>query len=425
MRHIFDQYSHPENRLTHALACCLAEDGKLLRAFVAWATGHKPPSGRLHIVEQRLPGEAEDAEVEPGNAGLPDIWIYTDEGWSLLIENKVASTLTRRQLERHQATAERRGFDDVRLLAIDVNEPARALPAECAFRKWSDVYVWFKRHAGRSEWARRFAEYMPVAEVRMVEDGYPLEGTLTVFDGIPFDNDHPYAYREAKRLLKLAMDELQRDPKLKKMLGVDPDADRRPAITGREGTAVWDFLPLKAAQGSTEFIKFPHPTLGVQSERLLVQLTLPNGMRREYRRRLLDLGQDGFAELLGKVNTKLCRSQKGVSGAAPMGFILQRHYRSQRSRGTIDAMLEFDLRTAFSDKRRTGEVKHQSEWLAAAYAAYKNKRSNIQLAIGATFAYGECGAIKTRRALELVRDTWLATRPVLVAMGVVPAGRVS
>ena len=37
MRNIFDQYSHPENRLTHALASCLAEDRKLLRRFVGWA----------------------------------------------------------------------------------------------------------------------------------------------------------------------------------------------------------------------------------------------------------------------------------------------------------------------------------------------------------------------------------------------------
>jgi len=37
MRNIFDQYTHPENRLTHALMSSLAADPELLRSFVRWA----------------------------------------------------------------------------------------------------------------------------------------------------------------------------------------------------------------------------------------------------------------------------------------------------------------------------------------------------------------------------------------------------
>jgi hypothetical protein len=36
MRMLFDQYVHPENRLTHALVACLAEDPTFLAAFLRW-----------------------------------------------------------------------------------------------------------------------------------------------------------------------------------------------------------------------------------------------------------------------------------------------------------------------------------------------------------------------------------------------------
>lgn len=61
MRNIFDQYTQPENRLTHALVTAFAEDPKLLRKFVKWVTDVAPPK-RLKVVEQQLPGEYELAE---------------------------------------------------------------------------------------------------------------------------------------------------------------------------------------------------------------------------------------------------------------------------------------------------------------------------------------------------------------------------
>jgi hypothetical protein len=35
MRNLFDQYTHPENRLTHALVSSIAQDQYLLREFIA------------------------------------------------------------------------------------------------------------------------------------------------------------------------------------------------------------------------------------------------------------------------------------------------------------------------------------------------------------------------------------------------------
>ena len=109
MRNVFDQYTQPENRLTHSLACALDADPRLLRRFVKWTTGKSAPSS-LKIVEQQLPGEMELEEEGDERLGLPDAWIHDNDSWSLLIESKVASKLSFEQLKRHHRTAKSRGL---------------------------------------------------------------------------------------------------------------------------------------------------------------------------------------------------------------------------------------------------------------------------------------------------------------------------
>jgi hypothetical protein len=94
MRNIFDQYSQPENRLTHALVSALAADRNLLMAFVKWITGQRPPTRRLTIVEQNLPGEEDANETdEASGSSLPDAWIHDGESWAVIIESKIESRL--------------------------------------------------------------------------------------------------------------------------------------------------------------------------------------------------------------------------------------------------------------------------------------------------------------------------------------------
>tara|TARA_B110000503_G_C7166489_1_gene422115 strand:+ start:4748 stop:5170 length:423 start_codon:yes stop_codon:yes gene_type:complete len=139
VRNIFDQYSQPENRLTHALVSTLGEDVVLLRKFVRWVTGI-PSLRRLKVVEQQLPGEFEMAKDDYERAGLPDAWIHDDDEWSLLIESKVAAILSLDQLERHYRTAQKRGFSNVTVLAIDVLNPKGKLPDYVIFRTWREIY---------------------------------------------------------------------------------------------------------------------------------------------------------------------------------------------------------------------------------------------------------------------------------------------
>ena len=97
VRNVFDQYSQPENRLTHALACCLHEDDVLARELVRWLTARPTPEGDLHIVEQSLPGQP-SADDDGARDSLPDAWIYSDDGWSLLLESKVQAPIDVDQL---------------------------------------------------------------------------------------------------------------------------------------------------------------------------------------------------------------------------------------------------------------------------------------------------------------------------------------
>lgn len=416
MRHLFDQYSQPENRLTHALVCSLANDPVLLKRFVHWATGQKAPSSQLSIVEQTLPGQEEPLqEDQERRRGLPDGWIYDDENWCLLIENKIQSPLTRNQLERHRATAIRRGYEKISLLALVPNpsEEPGLYGDSVLLRKWTDLYLWMSQQT-QSEWAARLISYMQVLEQKLVLESYLREGTLTVFDGIKFGKENPYSYIEAKRLLRLALDELRNRSELQKQLGMDAKGEGRPAITGRDSTRVWNFLSLKQARGVTSFTEFPHLTLGIHDNELIAIVTVPNGIRREFRRSLLAGGQDSFTAVFRTILDNLNEKLKDVQGATPWVEVVQRRYPFQRAEPILDARLQFDLRTAFGDVNANGNsVKKQPQWLQATYDGLSKRNSNLQLGVGAIFPFDRCPAVRSPEILDHVANVWLACSPLI------------
>ena len=416
MRNVFDQYLQPENRLTHALVTALHEDPALLRSFVCWTFDKSPRGvGQLEIVEQRLPGTLEQEEQK--ESGIPDAWIHDGKSWCLLVESKIASKLENGQLCRHIRTAERLEFTTVNLLAIDVVEPERALPSGVRFRRWSEVYEWLIRRASTSDWACRTARYFEVAERKLSNEGYLKEGTLTTFTGFAFGRDEPYAYREAKRLLRLAMGELRKRDDLVEELGMDPNGMGRGAITGSQSDEVWDYLPLDGAP--EKFTQYPHLTLSVQSDRLVTIVTVPNGIQPRLRKCIVDLGLDGFMDLARDISERLSVVSRDYPGAVPYMEAVQRHYTSQRAEAIYDARIEFDLRTAFGDDTVRPHVKQQPQWLTAIYKATANRRSNLQLGIGAMFPYGRCPATSEWCILDGIAGAWISCRPLLQAMRLV------
>jgi hypothetical protein len=256
---------------------------------------------------------------------------------------------------------------------------------------------------------------MTVAEGRMVAAEYLKEGTLTSFEGLPFDRENPYTYREAKRILGLLMGEMRTRRQLADRLGADLEAPGRKAITGTDANSVWNFLRLGKSDGEDAFTKHPHLTLSIQWNRALVQVTVPNGLDGQLRKALVGLGAARFKEVLAKVSKGTRPILVKEPAAVPYLMLLQRHYPSQRSEGIVDARLEFDLRTAFGDGGCP--VKEQPEWLDLAHNAFAGRRSNLQLSVGVAFPYGICGSVRNRGFADMVERSWLACLPLIEAMG--------
>jgi hypothetical protein len=248
MRNVFDQYSQPENKLTHALVTALHSDPKLLRPFlrnVAEISGRIPR--QLRVTEQSLPGEIPVDREDESATGLPDACIYDEEeDWAVVIECKVSSKLTRNQLDRHLRTMRSRGFTQLSLLTITVGEAGIKLPENGTAKRWSQIYSWLRKEAA-SDWAARVAEFMESAEARWSDEGYLKEGTLTEFTGYPFGPELQVTYREAKRVQGLAMDEFRKMKSLEKEIHANLSGAGRSAITGTKTDSVWDYIPLKVA----------------------------------------------------------------------------------------------------------------------------------------------------------------------------------
>lgn len=415
MRNLFDQYNQPENRLTHALACCLNEDEKLSKQFIKWAIKEPPPS-KIVITEQRLPGEAEYSDEELEERGLPDVWIHDNENWSLLIESKISATLSTSQLDRHHRTAINRGFEKIRLLAIDLHKPRQRFPENFFFKSWTEIYRWMSNKSIESDWALKFKNYMEVAEAKLSSAGYLTEGTLTVFSGFPFSENSPYTYLEAKRVLRLALDELRKRDDLIRELGIDSKLAGRGAITGTQGTYVWDFLRLKESREEKNFTKYPHLTLSVRRDDVFALVTVPNNIKSQFRHNLVSHGEAHFVKIFEEISHDMKSCLQKAKGAIPWVEILQRHYPSQRSEPVEDARLAFDLRTAFKKSSGKNNAKYQPGWLHASYEALTKKQANLQLAVGVIFPYTTCREVNNAKIIDVVAKVWIACKPLISTM---------
>jgi len=369
------------------------------------------------VLEQSLPGERDDlTEEEAERRGLPDGCITDGDSWTLLIESKFAAKPTSEQLRRHVRTCERRGLEEVVGLLLTVHSAPPQLPGNVIAKQWSDVYTWLCRQCGRSWWARRCTEYMQVAEAKEAANTYLQEGKLTMFSGIPFGNGEAYAYGQAKRLLKLLREELCRDKRLSKNLRADLEASGRPAITGRDHSSVWDFIPIRRKRTGRvlKHTEHPHLTLSISQDRVGAYITTPNKMNSGLRAQLLRSSFEEFELLVQKVTTDMVVALKGVDGFVPEVIVLQRHFRSQRSPGVVDCQLRFDGRTTLSKTSRyRGQVKRQPQWVKAAYDALSHRRSNLEFQIGCSFPYDTCPVTRDKSIVSAISNSLLACAPLL------------
>ena len=82
-----------------------------------------------------------------------------------------------------------------------------------------------------------------------------------------------------------------------------------------------------------------------------------------------------------------------------------------RDKRNIDAMIDFDLRTAAATP---SAPKRQPRWLAAAYGSFVNKEgANYQIQIGALFRYDRCPELRHANSIGLIAEAWLACKPLV------------
>lgn len=412
MRNIFDQYVQPENRITHALMTALNEDRVLLGRFLDELVKVDSPTrpADLLVREQQYPGEDEPGEDELETRGIPDGWIFNEDGWCVFIESKVLIRPVAAQIESHRRTAARRGFKEVTAVVIAPRAPSSA-PSNGVFLEWRTVYSWLRRQSSTSTWAARAAEYLEIIEAKMIDSEQFVEGTLTMFAGFQFGRDHPFTYLEGKRVLGLAMGELRKRSDLKSMLGMNPAHPGRGAITGRKEDRVWDFLSLSPLKDNDSFTKHPHLTLGLHADFVEAMVTVPNAVNNVMRANIIGLGEHGIRSLVEKVVRNLSPLLRAQDGARPWFRGVQRRYPSQRAKPFLDARIEFDLRTAF---RSDSAPKTQLRWLSAAYDCFVNKEgSNYQIQVGVLFPYDHCPALKGESAIDLIAKAWIACKPLV------------
>lgn len=144
---------------------------------------------------------------------------------------------------------------------------------------------------------------------------------------------------------------------------------------------------------------------------------LPNKAKGGAWGQLKALGQDGFRNLVEEVLKNMRPLLAKCPGAEPRLSIYQRHWpKGRRGPVMLDAKIDLNLRVICGD----GKIKRQPEWIAAVFDLVKNKKSNIEMAIGAAFPYGDCEAIREPDALDLVAAAWRACKPFIEELGAVP-----
>ncbi len=390
-------------------------DRTLLRLFLRELVRIKLPTTarKLQLREQQYPWAPEAREEEPEREGIPDGWIFDDGGRCVFIESKVLMPLTAKQILTHRHAAKRRGFRIVIAVAIVAYRPTSRFE-NVVILEWRDVYTWLCRHRTQSEWAARAADFLEIAEAKLIGTKQFREGSLTKFSGIPFGHKYPYAYLEGKRVLGLALEQLRNRRDLKTKLGMNPKVLGRGAITGTRSDAVWNFLSLSNARDADNFTKYPHLTLGITSSAAEVMVTVPHRVSGGLKRNLKDLEEDGFQQTIEKIVQNMKPLLRRHPDVTPWFRGVQRRYRSQRATPNIDARIDFDLRTAIPSR---GPPKTQPNWLSAAYGSFVKKRgSNYQIQVGAVFRYDRCPELRSADAIGLFAETWLACKPLVDLM---------
>ncbi|XDZ65960.1 hypothetical protein AB8880_00770 [Alphaproteobacteria bacterium LSUCC0684] len=431
MRNVFDQYSQNENKLTHALFAALNNDPDLLACFIKNICGVSPPkSPELQICVQTYPWAKNypDGDSKARNIrNIPDAWIFDEKSeFTMVFEAKITAPLDENQLKGHEDIAKkyRPESNSMYFFTIVGTIPTpgtreNAKSGAWTELYWSDIYLWLRKKPCKkpSIWAKHAADFFELLETRMMKDGKMHNTAITEFDGFPkFEND--YSYSVAKLKLRQAMAKLRENTDLITRLGMDPEHKGRASITGSRERGVWDIIKLNSGPEEKSSDKFMHLTLSLSETDVMAEITIPNGLNGPPRKRLKELGKDGFRDVCLMILNKMDHILRDNEKATPKVGGYQRRYKSQGAVPDEDAILRFDLRTALvtgagSRQEQKFQPKFQPQWLDALYDVFISHKSNFQFGIGISFKHNDCPKIHTPESLKLIADTWLACEPLI------------
>ena len=299
MRNIFDQYSQPENRLTHALIPSLNEDKKLLSSFLKkFCKNYFTNVSSLKIDQQTLPGLKSLQLSDDKKKGLPDGVIYNDEK-CLIIECKINLELTEDQLVRHERTVKRKGFDQTFGLTITKDSISNINLKNWLHITWKEIYNWAYVEKSKSNWSNKLLDYLNVAENKMVEDEYLTEGSITEFNGIHFDNENEYSHLEAKRLLKLLMNKIKKNKTLARELNINLSGKSRGGI--KKEIVLWDYLTFNYNSKVLSFTDEPHLTVAMGQRYVEGHLTIPYRIKGKTKKNFYKMTWEEFNEIIYQI----------------------------------------------------------------------------------------------------------------------------
>ena len=332
----------------------------------------------------------------------------------MIIESKVSSTLTQDQLNRHEKTLKRRGFDKIKGIGIVVDLLPNVKLENWKQLTWNSVYSWAHKETKNSEWAKKLVDYFNVLENNMVEDEYLTEGSITEFTGIHFDDDNPYSYREGKRQLKLLVNKIRKNKILNDELNVDLKAKGRSGIK-KEGN-LWDYLTFNTGIKQKSFTDEPHLTIAMSDEFIEADFTIPYRIKGKTKKNFYSLSWENFKNIVHEIALNFDKSFGISEGFQPHILLGQRRYPSQSSPAIHDARLEMDIRTAFKDisSKLKPTQKQQEEWLKVVFEINNNKKSNLQFQVGGRFYFNKQSLVNDKNADQILVKSFLACKPLIV-----------
>lgn len=428
IRNIFDQYSQPENRLTHALVQVLARDEVLARKFLAKfvPTLKVLPRHELCFSCQRFPEqeaepltEEKSKEEEAEGKGIPDFWVYrkgdADEpGWAVFCECKVTATLQAEQLKNHTATAHKLGFPSLHLLTITPSKADSEIfclvpPSVNADSvAWSEVYELVESHKDQ-EYVRDFLDYMHVVEGLLMTGKEDFE-PLTKFTGIPFGAKHPYSALEAKTLLRALIRELRARLGESGVLTVNTEIGKK-KISGP-----WDVI--RFHRETEAFTSHPHITVGIDAKECVIQLTLPNSAKNAYWKNIRECSGQQLLDTFRRV-------AEGVGPQRPLGkgfweprlrvYLEQVHFWAQKNPRS-DGDLEFDLNTVLCQEPQAN-VRPVQAWLPALCSMLSAKpKANFELGLRIAYPYVDGSVCRDAGFVDALAKSAEALQPFLAVL---------